>query len=639
MEQKQNQQQNQEQNRQQTQTHNQQQTPKQIQQQSQKQIQQQPQKQNQQQTQKQYQQQTQKQNQQQNQLQKQKQNQKQNVKQNNKNKKNQNQQKPNLNQQQKSNQNQQQTLDQNQNQQQNQDQFQKQQQDPDQFQKQHQDSDQIQQKTQNEDQDLNQNQQKNEVPKQQPNQNTQRKQNQEQNQQQKQNQKLKPNQNKNNNQQPQLQQNQNRQQKQNQPQKQNQQKNQQQRQNQQPNQQQRKNQQPNQQQKQNQQPNQQQSQNQQQNQIQNQQQNQNQTQNQQQNQNQAENQQQFLIKKQQQNQNQQQNQIQKTRVNIGDYEILETIVIYEDYGKLKLVRNKQTGEYFAMKIFKKLEFFKSSGEVFCDNSRFVKSIKSEYILSRTLNNNFLVKMLGFDQDERNFYILQEYIPGGDLSTHILKQLDNNAAVFYAAQVVLFLEQMHSKRFIYRSLFPKNLLIGYDGYLRINCLYFVKFLEKKRTYSMAGFIEQCAPEMLQNEGHSYSSDWWQLGLLIYEMLSSKIPFKQGKEEEYFDYLNRIVNAQYKMRQCFSDDAKNLIYRLLQPKPWNRIGNLKGGVNDIKNHIWFKNIDWKKLEQKSMHPPFIPNNDLGDPFHYSKYKESQEIQLSYRPEKDPFSIWDQ
>ena len=88
--------------------------------------------------------------------------------------------------------------------------------------------------------------------------------------------------------------------------------------------------------------------------------------------------------------------------------------------------------------------------------------------------------------------------------------------FYAAQVVTIFEYMHGLNIIYRDLKPENLLINSDGYLKITDFGFAKVVPKK-TYTLCGTPEYIAPEILLSKGHGKPSDWWALGILIYEMI--------------------------------------------------------------------------------------------------------------------------
>ena len=55
---------------------------------------------------------------------------------------------------------------------------------------------------------------------------------------------------------------------------------------------------------------------------------------------------------------------------------------------------------------------------------------------------------------------------------------------------------------------------------------------------------------------------------------------------------------------SGEVQNLIQGMLHPKPHHRLGNMKSGIDDLKNHPWFAPMDWDKLLQKELKAPFVP-----------------------------------
>ncbi len=71
---------------------------------------------------------------------------------------------------------------------------------------------------------------------------------------------------------------------------------------------------------------------------------------------------------------------------------------------------------------------------------------------------------------------------------------------------------------------------------------------------------------------------------------------------------------------------------------RYGCLKNGANDIKNHRWFKTLDWYKLSQKKIPAPYIPQiAKAGDTSNFSEYPDSEEKSPEVRPKDDPFLEW--
>ena len=101
-------------------------------------------------------------------------------------------------------------------------------------------------------------------------------------------------------------------------------------------------------------------------------------------------------------------------------------------------------------------------------------------------------------------------------------------------------------------------------------------------------------MLLNKGHGKPVDWWTFGILLYEMIAGIDPFS---DEDPMLIYQKILKGKVKFPRSFDKNAKSLVKHLLQADLSKRYGNLKNGnenlilgVNDIKRHRWFNNLNW-------------------------------------------------
>lgn len=200
-------------------------------------------------------------------------------------------------------------------------------------------------------------------------------------------------------------------------------------------------------------------------------------------------------------------------------------------------------------------------------------------------------MDGFTQDSRYLYLVLEFVSGGELFTYLrgVGRFEPPQACFYAAQVTMMFEYLHSKNVVYRDLKPENLLIHIDGYMKLTDFGFAKIVEG-RTYTLCGTPEYLAPEVLLNKGHGKPVDWWTLGILTYEMIAGIDPFN---DDDPMAIYQKILKGKIKFPRDFDKDAKSLVKHLLVADVTKRYGCLKNGSNDIKNHRWFKSLDWYKM----------------------------------------------
>merc|ERR1712137_1125015 len=162
--------------------------------------------------------------------------------------------------------------------------------------------------------------------------------------------------------------------------------------------------------------------------------------------------------------------------------------------------------------------------------------------------------------------------------------------------------IHSRNIVHRDLKPENILMCQNGYCKLTDFGFAKIiLPGLRTYTLCGTPEYIAPEVLLNKGHGKPVDWWTLGILIYEMIVGYPPFV---DEDPMGIYQKILGGKIVFPKLFDKDAKSLVKKLLTADLGKRYGNLKNGVDDIKQHKWFKDIIWNKLLLKEPPAPFKP-----------------------------------
>ncbi|EJW71616.1 hypothetical protein WUBG_17477, partial [Wuchereria bancrofti] len=111
----------------------------------------------------------------------------------------------------------------------------------------------------------------------------------------------------------------------------------------------------------------------------------------------------------------------------------------------------------------------------------------------------------------------------------------------------------------------------------------------------------APEVVNRRGHTVAADWWSLGVLMYEMLTGDLPFHGSNRRET---MSMILRAKLTMPQSLSVEAQQLLRALFKRNPANRLGCSNDDVKQIKSHPFFDTINWEKLYQREVQPPFKP-----------------------------------
>lgn len=109
--------------------------------------------------------------------------------------------------------------------------------------------------------------------------------------------------------------------------------------------------------------------------------------------------------------------------------------------------------------------------------------------------------------------------------------------------------------------------------------------------MVGTVDYIAPEVFLKDGYTETVDWWSLGTIMYEMLMGYPPFC-GKDPTTTckKVMNFRDNFEIPVDAGISDEAEDLLRKIIT-EPENRLG--KNGVQEIKNHPFFKGVNWENI----------------------------------------------
>ncbi|CAO3648738.1 unnamed protein product [Cunninghamella echinulata] len=312
------------------------------------------------------------------------------------------------------------------------------------------------------------------------------------------------------------------------------------------------------------------------------------------------------------------------------------------FGKVYVVRKKDTNRIYAMKVLRKSRII--------SRSEVTHTMAEKTVLAK-VRNPFIVPLKFAFQSPDKLYLVLAFINGGELFHHLQLEgrFSEERSRFYTAELLCALECLHGFNVVYRDLKPENILIDYNGHIAL-CdfgLCKLNMTEKERTNTFCGTPEYLAPELLLGQGYTKNVDWWTLGVLLYEMLTGLPPFYDENTNEMY---RKILQDELRFPDNVSSEAQDLLTGLLTRDPSERLGH--NGPEVIKNHPFFASIDWRKLMQKKVQPPFkplvenaydttnfddeftseAPLESMVDESHISKTMQEQFAGFTYNPAND-------
>lgn len=314
------------------------------------------------------------------------------------------------------------------------------------------------------------------------------------------------------------------------------------------------------------------------------------------------------------------------RYSSSDFECLSAIGTGA-FGVVSLVRCKRTGDEFALKQIRKDGMLKK-------NHR--DRIKAERDLLSELKTEWVVTLHRTFQDSENLYMLMEYLPGGDLMSHLMKfdSFSEYQTKFYMGELIEAVHAVHRLGFIHRDIKPDNIVLRADGHLKLIDFGLCKFSPFIRSESIAsddrihksgtphrlvhpnrahlrstvGTPQYMAPEVI-GKAYDQSSDFWSVGVIAFECLMGGTPFfdeeaRPDRKPDLKRIIHKVVNYKeyllipFPGKPLLSSPATLFLQQLLCE------ASVRIGYDEIFSHSFFKDLGIPISELNSLAAPIQP-----------------------------------
>ena len=245
-----------------------------------------------------------------------------------------------------------------------------------------------------------------------------------------------------------------------------------------------------------------------------------------------------------------------------------------------------------------------------NDEKFVKRFQREAIAASSLTHPNIVEMYDVGVDEGNYFIVMEYIDGITLKSLIKKRgaMTLSETIDIMLQITSAIACAHDSYIIHRDIKPQNVMILDDGVAKITDFGIAMAMnsaELTQTNTVMGSVHYLPPEQANGKGSTFKSDIYSLGIMMYEMIIGKVPFKgENAVEIAMKQINEPIPSVCKINPGIPQSIENIILKATAKNPKNRYDSVNEMHEDLKHALDVENVTANRITYE------YPEQDLED-----------------------------
>ena len=278
-----------------------------------------------------------------------------------------------------------------------------------------------------------------------------------------------------------------------------------------------------------------------------------------------------------------------------------------------------------------------------DDEKFVRRFQREALSASKLNHPNIVEMYDVGEDNGKYYIVMEYVQGKTLKSLVKKRgaLTLPEVIDIMSQLSSAIMCAHDSYIIHRDIKPQNVMILDDGRVKIMDFGIAMALnsnELTQTNSVMGSVHYLPPEQANGSGSTIKSDIYSLGILMYELLTGKVPFKGDNAVEIaIKQMKEPIPSICKQNPDIPQSVENIVLRACAKNPKNRYDSVKEMYDDIKSCLTEDNLNQKRLVYKYPEHELEETKEMPNLSRLEKHEEVKEVAKQKKKSKKDIALW--